>query len=131
MEVLGMYLPYGKMYFQPHQLNFFSLGFKLLRFSCSRILAWEGSKISLTTTLFEKNFLQWRFQVCVYLIQKGILAASVKFFFPLGLELPRFSYFPECWFGRDQKLQFNNDKFSKIYSATEVLGMCLPPRKKV
>ena len=69
--------------------------------------------------------------MCLSYIKRYFQLHQLSFFFPLGLELPRFSYFSEFWFGRDQKLQFNNDKFSKIYSATEVLGMCLPPRKKV
>ena len=36
-------------------------------------------------------------------------------FFSLGLKLLRFSSFWACWFGSNQKSQFNNNSFSKIF----------------
>ena len=58
--------------------------------------------------------------------------------FLLGLKLLRFLYFQECWFVRAKFTKIplfsgllifffflNNDTFSKIISAMEVLGMCL------
>ena len=36
-------------------------------------------------------------------------------FFSLRLKLLRFSSFWACWFGSNQKLQFHNNSFSKIF----------------
>ena len=55
---------------------------------------------------------------------KCIFNRTSKSIFSLGLKKPRFCYFQECLF--DQLGQFNNNTFSKIYSAINVLGICLP-----
>ena len=46
--------------------------------------------------------------------------------FSLGLRYLRFCCFQECWFWRDQRPQFENEIFSRIFSVMEGLGICLP-----
>ena len=44
--------------------------------------------------------------------------APVKYFF--RAQITQIFLFLECWFGRDQRLQFNKDTSLKIFSAIEV-----------
>ena len=62
--------------------------------------------------------------------RKRVFSTAPVIFFSLGLKLLRFFCFWECPFGRDQISQFNNDTFSKMFSAMKVLVMCLPYVKR-
>ena len=66
MEVLGMCLPYVKMYFQDHQLSlFFSMAQLTQILLFLEVLLFEKLKITVTEQhLFKKKFL-WKFWVCV------------------------------------------------------------------
>ena len=57
---------------------------------------------------------------------KGIFSRNGEMLFSLGLILLRFSCFRKCQYRRDQRSQFNNDTFSKVVSAMEILVMYLP-----
>ena len=54
---------------------------------------------------------------------KNVFSRTSEIFFSLGLKLLRL-------FGRDQMSQLNNEVYSNIFSAIEVLGMYLPRVKR-
>ena len=47
--------------------------------------------------------------------KKVFSVAPMKFFFSLGLKLLRFFCFRECWFWKDQRSQFENNRFFTIF----------------
>ena len=100
----------------------------------SKITVWERH-------LFKKNFCNGTFGFVSALSKNIFSGAQVKYFCLSGPNNPDFTmkkkkrerefcFFRECRFWRDQRLQFENNTFSKKICATEVLGLCLPYVKR-
>ena len=104
MDILGLRLPYVKRYFQPHRQSFFSLGFKLLRFSCFQEFRFGRDQTSQfnSDTLSKKLSAMEAWGMCLSFVKKYFHLHQWNYFF-LGLKLVRFLCFQECRFERDQR----------------------------
>ena len=106
---------------------FFSLGFKLLKLSYFwECLFGRDQRSQFNNNTFPKIFSATKvLGLCLPCIKRESFSCTSEMFFSLGLKLFKLSYFWECLFGKDQRSQFNNNTFSKIFPAMEVLAMCL------
>lgn len=120
MEVLGMRVPSStslKFFFFRVQIT------QILLFL--RVPVWKRSKV----TVWERHI----FKNVSTMEVLGMRLSHVKryfqmhqwLFFGLKLKSLRLCCFRKCWFGRDKRSHFENDTFSKMFCAMEVLSMCL------
>ena len=101
-------MPHVKRYFQRHPWNtsFFRAQItQILLFSGMLVL--ERSKI----TVWEWHFFEHRIFFAMEVLHMCL--TYLKRFFHVALKCVRFSCFRECWFWRDQTLQFVSNTFSK------------------
>ena len=82
----------------------------------------------LRTTHFPEMFLLWNF--LVYLTWNGILSLTSEKLFSLRLKYLRFCCFGEWRFQKDQRSQFENNPFSRIFFAMKILRIMSILRKK-
>ena len=109
-------------YFFRAQISQLFLFSKMPVSESSKITVWEQH-------LFKKHFGKEDLDICLPYVKRYFKSTS-EILSSSGLKELRFCCFQECWFQRDQRPKFENNTFSRIFSAIEVLGMCLPCVKR-
>ena len=114
-----MHLPHLKRNFQLYQWNYFFFRARITQFFCFWDY-WFGrdSRSQFNNDTFSKDFFVTEVLGICLPYAKSYFQLHEWMFFSLGLKLPRFFCFWECWFGRYQRSQFENNKFFKSFFTT-------------